>query len=66
MICGVVAGEFRSYGELLEGRVAPPRVGAVVAGELASLPWLLVVHYQQFLDRRREQRTRGIPRTHLS
>jgi len=37
MICGVVAGEFRSYGELLEGRV-----GAVVAGELASLPWLVV------------------------
>lgn len=42
MICGVVAGEFRSYGELLEGRVALPRVGAVVAGELASLPWLVV------------------------
>ncbi|MFC5263554.1 hypothetical protein ACFPJ1_15680 [Kribbella qitaiheensis] len=42
MICGVVAGEFRSYGELLEGRVALPRVGAVAAGELSSLPWLVV------------------------
>jgi hypothetical protein len=36
MICGVVAGEFRSYGELLEGRVELPRVGAVVAGGLGG------------------------------
>ena len=27
MICGVVAGELRSYGELMEGRVVLPRVG---------------------------------------
>jgi hypothetical protein len=38
MICGVVAGELRSYGELMEGRVA----GAVSAGGLESLPWLVV------------------------
>src|SRR6266545_7117216 len=42
MICNVIAGELRSYGELLEGRVVLPRVGAVVAGELVSLPWLVV------------------------
>jgi hypothetical protein len=42
MICGVVAGELRSYGELMEGRVALPRVGAVAAGGLESLPWLVV------------------------
>jgi hypothetical protein len=42
MICGVVTGELRSYGELMEGRVALPRVGAISAGGLESLPWLVV------------------------
>jgi hypothetical protein len=42
MICGVVIAELRSYGGLMEGRVALPRVGAVSAGGLESLPWLVL------------------------
>jgi integrase family protein with SAM-like domain len=42
MICGVGSGERRSYGELMEGRVTLPRVGAVSACGLESLPWLVV------------------------
>lgn len=42
MICDVSTGQPRSYGELMEGRVALPRVGAVSAGGLESLPWLVV------------------------
>ena len=42
MICGVVPAELLSYGELMQGRVALPRVGAGSAGGLDSLPWLVV------------------------
>src|SRR3954451_8005379 len=42
MIYVVVVRKLRSYGELMEGLVALPRVGAVAASGLDSLPWLVV------------------------
>jgi integrase len=41
MICTVV-DEMRSYGDLIEGRAVLPRIGAVMAGAVESLPWAVV------------------------